>query len=112
MTSRTELRHSENWYLTIDHDPASEPWPAMRPYESATYEFRPDRISLSITRDSNRLHPDISASISGLRLRKDGSTGSLRVSHSAYRNPPAWAVIEIEAARSKHNLTKEALERP
>jgi hypothetical protein len=102
--SNTEVYHREEWTITIRPDDG-ETWPAMKPYTSASYEARPDRITVGLSRGSNYQ----SVRLSGLRLKKDGTPGSLRVS---IHTTPAWAAELVTKARSEHNLTAETLTRP
>jgi hypothetical protein len=102
--SNSEVHHREEWTITIRPDD-SETWPAMKPYSSANYQARPDRITVGLSRGSNYQ----SIRISGLRLRKDGTPGSLRIS---IHDVPSWAADLVRAHRSQHNLTAEALTRP
>lgn len=108
---QTEVRHYEEWHLEILPD-EGETWPAIRPYTGSRYEMVPDRITLSMRRGTTSVSSP-SVSVSGLRLRKDGTTGSLRVHRVYYgtTDTPAWAAELVAAARSKHNLTAEALSR-
>jgi hypothetical protein len=99
----TEVSHREEWHITITPDDG-ETWPALPPYSSARYDARPDRIDVRLSRGSGYA----GISLSGLRLKKDGTPGSLRV---AIYDVPAWAAELVEQARSKHNLTREALTR-
>jgi len=110
---QTELRHYEEWHLTICPD-EGQTWPKIKPYEGSRsrYEMQPDRLTLVMRRgDNSVLSPSVS--VSGLRLRKDGTPGSLRVHRTYYgrTDTPAWAAELVKQARSKHNLTEEALSR-
>jgi hypothetical protein len=104
---RTTLQHSETWYLIIDREEGDD-WPDMPPYTSASYLIRPDRLAAHITRDIAKPH----VTISGLRLKKDGTTGSLRSNHTVYSSDRlTWVDEAVSKARSKHNITEEALSR-
>lgn len=109
---RTELRHYEEWHLTVTPD-EGETWPREHPYSTRGYEMQPDRISIALRRgDSSIMNPSVN--VSGIRLKKDGTPGSLRVHRTYYgrTDTPAWITELVTKARSKHNLTQEALERP
>jgi hypothetical protein len=99
-------QHYETWYLEINRAGGDE-WPDMKPYASASYEIRPDRITAKITRDNPRPH----VTVSGLRVKKDGTTGSLRANHTVWNGEEPWVAGVVRAARSRHNVTEEALSR-
>lgn len=99
--------HHESWFLVIDKEEGDD-WPDLPPYAGASYEIRPDRISARITRGI----PEPHVTLSGLRVRKDGTAGSLRTSHTVWANDDlSWVAEVIQAARSRHNVTEEALSR-
>jgi hypothetical protein len=103
---RTECRHTESWTLIIDREEGDD-WPPMKTYSAARYEFAPDRITVTLTRNAKP-----SMSVSGLRLRQNGTPGSLRVHTTLWGSGiPDWLAEAVRAARSKHNLTEEALSR-
>jgi hypothetical protein len=100
--------HRESWYLTIDKEEGDD-WPDLPPYSGARYEIRPDRITALITSGDTNPH----VTLSGLRVKKDGTTGSLRANHRIYRpGEVPWVDEVVRKARSQHNLTDEALSRP
>lgn len=109
---KTDLRHFEEWHLTITPE-EGETWDRIRPYEISRYMMQPDRLSLVMRRgDGTMLDPSVN--VSGLRVKQSGELGSLRVHRTYYgrTDTPAWVAELVAKARSKHNLTKEALERP
>jgi hypothetical protein len=103
----TTCQHYESWFLVIDRA-EDDDWPDLPPYSGASYEMRPDRITAKLTRDVPNPH----VTLSGLRVRKDGTTGSLRTNHTVWDGDEPWVAEVVRKAREQHNLTAEALERP
>jgi hypothetical protein len=101
---KTEMRHDESWTITVLPG-EGETWPLTRPYITATRDFRPDKLTISLTRrieDAGQLSQHIT--LTGHILRKDGTPGARRVSHSQYGTLPAWLADLVARARAGHGL--------
>lgn len=99
----SSIQHTESWYMIIDRETGDE-WPEqLKRYDSDRYSFRPDRLTASWTRSAPKAH----VTVSGIRLKQDGTLGSLRVNHSYFSSGPPWAVAAVRAERARHEVTEE-----
>jgi len=99
---RSELRHDESWTISITPG-EGETWPVARPYVTATTDFRPDKLVISLSRRSDG-EMSQHVTLSGRPLRKDGTPGARRVSHPQYGTLPAWLADLVAKARAEHGL--------
>lgn len=103
----TYMKHTETWNLDINREPGDE-WPDMPVQYSGVRDamFRPDLITVAIRRGGN-----VTFSVHGRRIRKDGTPGLNGTSSIRHGSEPKWAADVVAAARAEHNLTEEALGR-
>ena len=98
---QSQVKHYEEWTLTITPAEGEQPWPDLQAYERGPV-FVPDTITAKLVRGADRPH----VSASGGRRTSAGniSQGRSHRSWYSFEALPGWVAEAIEEARKQHGL--------
>ena len=99
MAPVTNMEHAESWTITVVPDAGDEPWPLVTGPDGMSLE--PDLILIWLQTGRD---PVVKGS--GLRIRRAGTVGSLRVNApwAVLDDLPDWARKLADAALAEYNL--------
>jgi hypothetical protein len=103
---RAEVFHKEIWQVTLRREDGDEGWPdEFSARWSGSRVYRPDTIHSVIERGEK----GPSLGVSGLNIKKDGTTGQIRGGDRSYGQPVRdghmlWAANLVEEYRQANGL--------